>query len=60
MVDRAVTVFAGLKGTLSLFVQVWGGSRIEVLGLLLGSHGEGRAGGGFVGAAYVFQVKKVT
>jgi hypothetical protein len=60
VLDRAAVVLAGLKGTLSLFVEVWGGSRMEVLGVLLGLRGQGRARGGSVGATYVFQVEEVT
>jgi hypothetical protein len=60
VLDRALLVFGGRRGTLAAFVEVWGGSRVEVLGLLLGLRGQGRARGGSVGATYVFQVEEVT
>ncbi len=60
VLDQAAAVFAGRRGTLAAFVEVWGGSRVEVLGLLIGLRGQGRARGGSVGATYVFQVEEIT
>lgn len=59
VLDQAAMVFAGRRGTLAAFVEVWGGSRMEVLGVLLGLRAQGRARGGSVGATYVFQVEEV-